>query len=472
MNKCQGKSGKVIALSKEKKTAERPLLYNLNELQRDANKLFGYTAQQTLNIAQSLYETHKLTTYPRTESSYLTTDMKKEIPSLLKAIKSGYGPAASFVDKIFSKGINADKHVIDDSKVSDHHAIIVTPEIAHYASKSLSIEENNVLNLIITRFFAALSQKMSYEQTDIIIDIDGEHFKSTGKKLIDLGWREVELGLLNKTAIGSTNIINVSKGDTVTPKQINVLDEKTTPPKPYTEATLLTAMENIDKQLSNTALKSVIKEAKGIGTPATRSAIIENIIKTGYVIRNKKYLLPTQKGKDLIKIVPEKIKQPDFTAEWEDKLKKIKDGNMNPDLFLNEIRKYVADFVNDVKSSAPVSGVAFTSGASGGNGKNIVGKCPRCGGNIIEGAKNFYCSDYKKGCSFAIWKNNKLLTSQGKKVTATLVKNLLSKPKVKVKGFKSAKTGKVYDAFLSLEDTGKYVNFKIEFDNNNARKSA
>ena len=470
VQKCSGKPGVVTALSAQKKSVERPRLYDLNELQRDANRLFGYTAMQTLNVAQSLYETQKLTTYPRTDSRYLTTDMKAELPKLLSDIQTGYAAAAAAVDTVLQKGINDDKNVIDDSKVTDHHAIIVTSNIRGYANKKLSKEEDNVLRLIVARLLCALGQRMEYEQTDLELTVEQEKFLATGKKLLYLGWREIEIALLGKQAgSGSENIINVRQGDSVLPKQIQVLDKKTTPPKPYTEATLLTAMENAGRQITNAALKASMKSI-GLGTTATRAGIIENLIKTGYVARSKKNLNPTDKGKALIGIAPRQMILPDLTAEWEEKLEDINTGKCDPDAFMDGIRKYVGEIVRNAPKPSVTAGTAGSGGAGvagagalGASGKPSFGKCPRCGAPVFEGPKSYYCSAYQTGCKFAIWKENRYFASIGKKLTSAMVKNFLAGKRVLLKGIKKKSGNGAYDAYLSFTDDGAQSHFQMEF---------
>jgi DNA topoisomerase-3 len=314
-------NGTVTKLDTARKTEDRPLLFDLTELQREANRRFGYTAQETLSIAQSLYEKHKLITYPRTDSRYLTTDMKAQIPQLLKKIASVYPESVPFIQKIASKKLPLDKRIINDSKVSDHHAIIVTNNIHQYQPQKLTLRENNVLKLVMIRMIVALSDKKVYDETKLEITMDNQKdiFKATGRMIVDEGWTQVEQVLTGRTGTINTQQADEPKDDKDEDDQqiftdialnqrvhldkVNIIEKKTTPPKPYTEATLLTAMEKASREIDDKDLKESMK-GKGLGTPATRAAIIEKLINVGYVERRKKNLHPTQQGTMFIFCVP------------------------------------------------------------------------------------------------------------------------------------------------------------------------
>jgi DNA topoisomerase-3 len=380
IKKCEGKDAVVTKVTKKKASTERPLLYDLTELQRDGNRKYGYTADQVLEAAQNLYEKYKLTTYPRTDSRYLSTDMKPKLEPLLLNIKQGYKLASACIDKVLSQKINTDKRVIDDKKITDHHAIIVTDNIRNLERIKLPERESNILKLVITRYIVALDKKQEYEQTDIELLISDEKFKARGKKITFAGWKETEDILLGKTnnaenIVNSSNRVNsdnknssednssddkldeenereitgnIKKNDIFKVEELKLLEKKTSAPKPYNEATLLTAMETAGKQIEDEELREEMKSI-GIGTPATRAGIIEKLVSVGYIKRNKKNLIPTENGIKLINLVPEKLKKPDLTGEWEQALNKITSGDEKAQNFIINIKKYVYDIVREVK---------------------------------------------------------------------------------------------------------------------------
>ena len=470
-----GMDGTVTKLDTSRKNEDRPLLFDLTELQREANRRFGYTAQETLSIAQSLYEKHKFITYPRTDSRYLTTDMKPQIPQLLKKIASVYPESVPFIQQIASKKLPLDKRIINDAKVSDHHAIIVTGNIHQYQPQKLTPKENNVLKLIMIRMIAALSGKKVYNETKLEITLDNQKdiFKATGRIIIDEGWTLVERTLSAKPAAQQDEAKAEDKEDKEDDQQIltgialnqrvhldkiNILEKKTTPPKPYTEATLLTAMEKASREIDDKSLKESMK-GKGLGTPATRAGIIEKLITVGYVERRKKNLYPTQQGIMFIQLVPESIRQVEMTAQWELQLQEICDGKGNPEQFMQEIRQYVVQTVSENNSLENVQAVSRK-----GTLRRVVGKCPKCGQNVIESDKSFYCDGFRMEhkCNFSLWKNNKYLQARGITLTADMAAELLSTGKMQVNNLTS-KAGKQYNAIFYMEPGEQYVNFRMEF---------
>ena len=350
VNKCKDKEGIITKIKTKRATVERPLLYDLTELQRDGNRRYGYSAEQTLEAAQSLYEKYKLTTYPRTDSRYLTKDMKAKLPGLLQNIKDGWKGSEYCVDKVIKQKLNADKRVIDDSKVTDHHAIIVTPNIRNIQTIKLPEREKKILRLVVARFISIFDRKQEFDQTDIELIIENEKFKARGKKIVIPGWKEVEDIMLGKEikedADDKEITINLKEGDKITPKEVSVVTKKTSPPKPYTEATLLTAMETAGKQIEDEKLREEMKSI-GLGTPATRAGIIEKLISVGYVKRNKKNLVPTHNGIQLIEIVHEKLKKPHLTGEWESTLGRIAKKEASSKDFIVDIKKYVAEIIRE-----------------------------------------------------------------------------------------------------------------------------
>ena len=475
-----GMDGTVTKLDTSRKNEDRPLLFDLTELQREANRRFGYTAQETLSIAQSLYEKHKFITYPRTDSRYLTTDMKPQIPQLLKKIASVYPESVPFIQQIAAKKLLLDKRIINDAKVSDHHAIIVTNNIHQYQPQKLTLRENNVLKLIMIRMIVALSGKKVFDETKLEITLDNQKdiFKATGRIIIDEGWTLVERTLSAKPAAAQDEaktdekdekeddqqiLTGIALNQRVHLDKIDIQKKKTTPPKPYTEATLLTAMEKASSEIDDKSLKESMK-GKGLGTPATRAGIIEKLITVGYVERRKKNLHPTQQGIMFIQLVPESIRQVEMTAQWELQLQEICDGKGNPEQFMKEIRQYVTQTVAENSSMEQVQAVSRK-----GTLRRVVGKCPKCGQNVIESDKSFYCDGFRMEhkCNFSLWKNNKYLEARGVTLTADMEEQLLSTGKMQVNNLTS-KAGNLYNAIFYMEPGEQYVNFRMEFAPRNA----
>lgn len=468
-----GHNGTVTKLDTSRKTEDRPLLFDLTELQRESNRRFGYTAQETLSIAQTLYERHKFITYPRTDSRYLTADMKPQIPQLLQKMAAVYPESVPFIRQMAQKKLPLDKRIINDSKVSDHHAIIVTNQIQHYQPQKLTPKENNVLKLIMIRMLTALSDKKLYDETKLEITMDNQKdiFKATGRIIVDEGWTLVERTLSARPASQQDDgkaeqdkeddqqiLTGIQLHQQVHLDEIKILEKKTTPPKPYTEATLLTAMEKASREIDDKSLKESMK-GKGLGTPATRAGIIEKLISVGYAERKKKNLYPTQQGVTFIQLVPESIRQVEMTAQWELQLQDICDGKGNPDQFMQEIRQYVQQTVAENKSLDNVQAVSRK-----GTLRRVVGKCPKCGCNVIESEKSFYCDGFRQAhkCNFSLWKNNKYLQARGITLTAELAEELLSTGKMQINNLVS-KSGNHYNAIFFMELGEQYVNFRMEF---------
>lgn len=459
--RCKNKEAIVTKLKTKRATVERPLLYDLTELQRDGNRRYGYSAEQTLDAAQNLYEKYKLATYPRTDSRYLTKDMKPKIPGLLQNIKDGWKGAEYCVDKVVKQKINADKRVIDDSKVTDHHAIIVTPNIRNVGGIKLPEREHNILKLIIARFICVFDRKQEYDQTDLEIAIEKDKFKARGKKVVIPGWKEVEdimLGKVKEDTEDKEITVSLEVGDKLMPKEIKVVTKKTSPPKPYTEATLLTAMETAGKQIEDEKLREEMKSI-GLGTPATRAGIIEKLISVGYIKRNKKNLVPTQNGIQLIEIVHEKLKKPDLTGEWESELGKIAKKESSSKDFIVDIKKYVAEIIKEGKMSSTMN-VNFEQTDKKSKRKS-VGVCPRCGREIFESKKSFFCEGYKNfpACKFSLWKEDKSLQGKGIALTREIASELLKNKQVEQYATLNEKEQKIT---IKMEDNGYKVEFLIQ----------
>lgn len=450
---CLGRTATVKAVDTKEKSEKPPKLYDLTSLQRDANRLFGFTAQQTLDYTQSLYE-KKLCTYPRTDSRYLTEDMADSTPIIVNNAALALPFARQFPVTI-DMG-----QVIENSKVSDHHAIIPTKTITGFDLNTLPAGEKDVLTLIIVRFISAVGEPHRYAETSVTLDCGGYSFTAKGKTVLKRGWKAVDSvfrsNLKSKQEVEKDeNLPPLTKGQQVTPVNVSIKDGKTTPPKHYTEDTLLSAMESAGvENLPEDA------ERKGLGTPATRAGILEKLVKTSFVERKgdkkTKYLLPTHKGISLITVLPEAIQSPQLTAEWEERLKLVECGELEAADFMSEISAMTADLVKTYEAIKGAN-VLFPSD------KESVGKCPRCGGTVIEKKNGFFCEN--RSCNFGIWKDNKFFSSKGKVVTKQNVTALLKDGRVRLTGLHSPKTGFNYDATVVLEDSGdKFVNFRLEFD--------
>lgn len=447
---CDGKTAVVQSITRQEKAAQPPKLYDLTTLQRDANRILGYTAQQTLDYTQSLYE-KKIVTYPRTDSKYLTDDMRDTVPELVKIVSVAFPFAGDLP-------VNAGR-VIDSGKVSDHHAIIPTRTLAGDDLSRLPSGETSILTLIAARLFCAVGDPCVTAETTAALSCGGHAFTAKGKTVTVPGWKETErrfLAALKQKPEDKreTALPALAEGQTFENVRAVVKEGFTSPPKHFTEDTLLSAMENAGAE---EFAEIPDAERKGLGTPATRAGIIEKIVKTGFVERKNKQLLPTEKGVNLVGVLPDTIKSPTLTAEWEAKLKQVEHGELPASGFLDGIVELTDGLIKG--ASAPKAGQnPFRSD------REPVGVCPRCGRPIFEGKRGFYCSGYKDMCGFALWKDDRFFTTKKKELTKKIAAALLKDGRVELSGLYSPKTGKTYDATVLLADTGgKYVNFKLEF---------
>lgn len=463
LEKCQDKDGVVSQLSQNKMKENPPALYDLTTLQREANKTLGLSAQQTLDAAQSLYE-KKLLTYPRTDSRYLTTDMEDSANRLIHQLLLAPYLNPATKESYDLNAVNLQR-LINDKKVTDHHAIIPTVE-ALRVPQSLSDNEANLLTMVTYRLLTAAYLPHEYLKTELTVTIEGEEFKAVGRTVLAAGFKEIGAHMAQRIkkpekkpakakAKGKEEkeeaiLPPLAVGDPVDQPQLSAEKKETKPPKPYTEDTLLSAMENAMKTLEDEALKKEVAGA-GLGTPATRAGIIERIIKTGFVERKGKNLLPTEKAYRIVDIVPDKVKSAELTAEWEQKLEQIYRGETGYEEFMEGIRQFVTELVESYQ------------GDYAENGKEIIGKCPRCGRNIFEGRTNYYCEAGREECNFVIWKEDRFFTSKKKPLTKPMVKAFLKKGRIKAAGLYSEKTGNTYTAYIHMVDTGTYVNFRLEF---------
>ena len=436
---CKGKAATVKAVERREKSEKPPALYDLTTLQRDANRLLGYTAQQTLDYLQSLYE-KKLCTYPRTDSRFLTGDMEASVPALAAVAASVCGADAP-------GNINAGQ-VCDSAKVSDHHAVVPTSGAGKADVSALPAGEREILRLVSRQLLCAVGGPHQYAETAVTLGCGGHGFTAKGKTVLVPGWKACLQEQADKP------LPELREGQNVPVASVSVKEDRTSPPKHFTEDTLLSAMETAGaKDMPDDA------ERKGLGTPATRAAILEKLVSTGFVERTKAKktvsLIPSRVGVSLITVLPEQLQSPLLTAEWENRLKQVERGELEPDAFLNGISSMLRELV---KTYTPVKGteVLFPSG------REVVGKCPRCGGSVTESKKGFFCEN--PDCRFGLWKDNRFFAAKKVALTKKIAASLLKDGRARLTGCYSAKTGRTYDATAILEDNGEHVHFRLEFD--------
>lgn len=460
---CDGQGALVLSVEKQVKAVQPPRLYDLTTLQRECNRIYGYTAQQTLDYVQSLYE-KKLATYPRTDSQYLTEDMQATAASLIFWLRE-HMP--------FGKGCAGEPdidRITDGSKVTDHHAIIPTVEIARTDLSELPSGERDVLTLIAARLLSATAQAHRFEAVTAVLDCQSNSFTAKGKTVLQAGWKEVEclyrMGLKQSKPEDDENmdasLPMLQEGQVFETVSASVREGKTSPPKHYTEDSLLAAMET-----AGAGDMPEDAERKGLGTPATRAATLEKLVSAGFVQRKKKQLIPTEKGTNLILVLPDNIKSPMLTAEWESMLKQVERGEVPAKDFMDGIADMSRALVK--AHTAPEECFVGLFPDAKRNGREAVGTCPRCGGTVYEGKKGFFCDN--QDCAFVLWKDNKFFSGKKKSITKSVAAALLKEGRVSMSGLYSEKTGKTYDAVVLLDDTGgKYVNFKLEFPAKKGRK--
>lgn len=460
ISSLKGATGKIESVSIEPKREKCPNLFDLTALQRAANTLYGYSAKRTLEIAQSLYEKHKLITYPRTDSRFLTSDFESEIPGLLNKLSMGSYKAV--IDGVFETGLNISSNIINDSKVTDHHAIIPTGYMN--SVKDLNKDELNIFLLVANRFVAIFMPDAITEVTTLVTRVNGERFKTKGTRTLQLGWQALEKP--SKTSedesddSSSATNLNKSfeKGELAIVRDTKLLSKKTTAPKRMDENILLEMMENVGRFIDDESLKSVL-HMKGIGTVATRADIIEKLLQQQYIERKGRQLYSTSKGRELIKIVPESIKSPELTAEWESQLTLISEGTLLQETFNGAICDYVTTVVNATIEDDSISASNFSSSV---NTPFCV--CPNCGKNIFENAKSYSCEGYKdQSCFVSLFKDNAFFTARGKKLTKTIAIQLFTKQRALVKGFKKKNSDLTYDAFVILTIENNKSSLSIEF---------
>ena len=450
---CEAAQAVCTSVTREKKTVAPPKLFDLTSLQREANRIYGYTAKQTLDLAQALYE-KKLLTYPRTDSSYLTDDMggtAAQIAALL-AGKLPFMQGADFTPEI--------SRLLDSKKVSDHHAIIPTMELTKTDLAALPESERNILTLAGARLLMACAAPHIIEAVTAVFSCAGQEFTAKGKTVLAEGWKGFErrfMATLKKKADTeddeenalSLDVPPFAEGQTFDNPQAAVTEHFTTPPKPHNEASLLSAMERAGNEETDPDA-----ERRGLGTPATRAAIIEKLVKSGFVERKGKQLIPTKSGIELVCVLPEVLTSPQLTADWENNLTQIAKGNADPDSFMTGIETMTRELVSTYPFLSDKEKERFKEE------KPVIGKCPRCGANIYEGRKNYYCAN--RDCAFTMWKNDRFFEERKVTFSPKIAAALLKDGKAKVKKLYSPKTGKTYDGTILLADTGgKYVNYRI-----------
>lgn len=466
-------NGVITKLESKSKAINRPQLYDITELERDGNRIFGYTADEVLQTAQSLYETHKIISYPRTDSRYITSDLKDYMLDRVKQIAT-IEKYQDICINIINKGLNIDKRIVDDEKVTDHHAIICTENIANYDISKLDEKERNILNLIITRMLVTLSDMYKYKETVVEVSFkNGFKFNAVGKITIDLGWKSIVKNLdeENSSNTNSEQLFkNIALNQRVNIKSINILNKQTTSPKLHTEATLLTAMENAGSCIENGA----ILKGKGIGTQATRASIIKSLFDKGYITNltkgKTKYLIPTKRGINVIKVLPSELYSPKITADWEEQIAMIVNDQLTENEFMNKFKKFITEKIENVKNNKIE--VDFS------REKEIIGICPFCKGNIYEGfirdsetnkkIENVYCEN--KECKFSIRKDNFIYKMRTQKnLTITQIKKLIDKGTIESKCV--SKSNKVYNGKFILNKNEKgYAELRFEIDDKKNKK--
>lgn len=462
--KCQGKEAVVTAVKETEKKVKAPKLYDLTTLQREANRIYGMTAKQTLDTAQSLYE-QKLITYPRTDSQYLTEDMEQTARNVIHQIHEKYQLTGPF-DQPEQPDV---KKVMNNSKVTDHHAIIPTMELASCDLDELKSWEEKILFLISVHTVMAVSKDHICLETDVEVNCEGEVFKAKGKRVLQEGWKVFENCFKNKDRLAITDpgqemkdrMPETKEGQTFYAITAEKTEHFTSPPKPYSEDTLLAAMETAgNKEFDEDT------EKKGLGTPATRAGIIEKLIHSQYAVRKGKQILPTEDGIILVEILPDFLKSAGMTAEWENQLLEMEHGKIAPEQFMNGIKNMLTMMLNGCDAISEEETRRFQT-------KESIGTCPVCGSLVYEGKKNFYCSNHD--CHFVLWKENRYLQSMEKDLDKKMAAELLKNGVVHVKDLYSRKKNLYFEADLHMDaDEIGSVNFSLSFPkkktNNKSKK--
>jgi DNA topoisomerase-3 len=461
---CDGKTAVVTAVKREKKTINSPKLYDLTTLQREANRIYGFTAQQTLDYAQSLYE-NRCISYPRTDSRYLTEDMSVTATNMINVILQAL---PCFKGLEYTPDV---KQVTDSAKVTDHFAIITTAALSTTMLENLPEGERKILLLIAGRLLCATADRHEYEAVTATIECNGFSFTASGKTIINNGWKAIERLLKheqknNDDTEENDTPLDLTEGQELSNTHCTILERYTKPPLAYTEDTLLSSMQRAaprdDSVRQGTAPNSgfadgdIPENRQGLGTPATRAGIIEKLIKSGFMKREKKNITVTDDGAELVSIMPDSIKSATMTAEWENSLLLIAKGELSVDEFMRGIEKFTTDIIISAKENVNPDKVAKFD-----NKSEKIGSCPRCQADVCETPKAYSCA-----CGFILWKSNKFFETAKKPFTKQIATALLKHGKVEVKDLYSPKKDRTYTAIVCLEDTGTYINFKLEFPKN------
>ena len=442
---CENQSVTVKSVERKEKSEKSPLLYDLTTLQRAANRFLGYTAQQTLDYLQSLYE-KKLCTYPRTDSRYLTDDMVASIPELVRISASICHAEQPVTLKTGT--------ICDSTKVTDHHAIVPTVSAGTADVSVLPTGEREILRLVSHQLLCAVTDPFRYEETVVTLDCGGHEFTVKGKTVLANGWKSYVDHEQNEKTLPEL------KENAVIPvKTAAVKEGFTTPPSHFTEDSILHAMETAGvKDMPDDA------ERKGLGTPATRAAILEKLVANGFIERRKSkksvHLIPTHAAFSLITVLPEQLQSPLLTAEWEYRLKQIERGELDADEFIADITDMISDLTANYQAVKGAE-VLFPSG------RDVIGKCPRCGSDVTKSTKGFFCEN--TSCRFGMWRDNKFFKVKHITLTKKQAAEMLKNGRIFIKGLYSEKTGKTYDAWVVLDDNGEFVRYRIEFDRENER---
>ena len=436
---CADKPVTIQTVERREKSEKAPALYDLTTLQREANRVLGYTAQQTLDYLQNLYE-KKLCTYPRTDSRYLTDDMEKVVPDLVRI--------ASTICGVKAAGTISAAQVCSSKKVSDHYAIVPALSAAGASLDALPKGEHEILCLVSLSLLRAVCPPCRYAETTVTAECGGHPFTAKGKMVLDMGWRSCAERPQNAALPDG-----LTEGQTLAVDDIQIKTGTTTPPKHYTEDSILASMESAGARDMPEDM-----ERRGIGTPATRAGILEKLIASGLVERKKAKkitsLISTQAGASLVTVLPEVLQSPLLTADWERRLGEVERGELSPENFMAGIAALVRNLV-DTYQPVPGAEVLFPTD------KEAVGLCPRCGGAVTENGKGFFCEN--RDCGFALWKNSRFFAAKKKKLTREIAAALLNGGRVKLTGCASEKTGKTYDAVVTLEDDGVKTAYRLEF---------
>ena len=450
---CERSQTVCTTVTREKKTLAPPKLFDLTLLQREANRIYGYTAKQTLDLAQALYE-KRLLTYPRTDSNFLTDDMEGTAADIIElvGVKLPFMSGAVFTPEI--------SRLLDSKRVSDHHAIIPTMALAKADPGALSESERNILFLVGARLLMAAAEPHVYEAVTAVFSCAGAEFTAKGRAVLAEGWKGIEKRFrtfLKKVPDAEDDeavleLPSFTEGQSFDAPPVRVTEHETKPPKPHTEDTLLSAMERAGNEETDEDA-----ERRGLGTPATRAAIIEKLVASGFVQRKGRQLIPTKNGYNLIAVLPDTLTSAHLTAEWENALLLIARGKADPDAFLSGIETMTRELIKAHPFLTGDEAKRFQEE------RKVVGKCPRCGSDVFEGRKNYYCAD--KGCAFVMWKDDRFFSDRKVIFSEKIAADLLKSGRAKVKKLYSPKTGKIYDGTVLLADTGgKYVNYKVAIE--------